>query len=205
MTRKRQRKGVTPGAALGLLVVCAGVAVFSLKGQFGGGGGSATTGETMVEDAEVDVGDAPADATAPGVDLLLRHGSWNADQSVRMAFVSAVEAAVAAAPNGETAPSAASRWVGADPPSMHLGVLMVGDAVRRAVVDGRVVGVGDTVGRSLIVAIERDTVTTTWGGKRLTYDLDGDQPREFRAELKRRGIESNPASAGATDQIQESK
>ncbi|MBL8726927.1 MAG: hypothetical protein JNM25_00760 [Planctomycetes bacterium] len=206
MRRRKQRKGATPGAAVGLLVVCAAIAAFSLHGQFGGGSGPVAPADESMPDADVDGGDPPDDAMAPTIDLLLRHGSWSGKEPVRMAFVSAVDAAVAAAPIGETAPAAASRWVGADPPTMHLGVLMIGDTVRRAVVDGRVVGLGDTVGKALIVAIDRDTVTTTWGGKRLTYDLDGDQPREFRAELRRRGTEPNQASgAGANDKSQESK
>jgi hypothetical protein len=207
MTRKKHRKGTSRGTAFGLLIVCAGIAFFSLRGQFGGGnGGAASVAEPMVDDADAVGVEADADALTPGVDLLLRHGSWQVKQSVRMAFVGTAEAALAAAPTAETALSAMRQWVGADPPTMHLGVLMVGDTVRRAVVDGRVIGVGDTVGRALIVAIERDAVTATWGGKRLTYDLEGDHPREFRAELQRRGIDQNAVSTmGAADKIQESR
>lgn len=205
MSRRQRSKRKGPATAIGLLIVSAGIAAFSLNGRFGAGTEPADVVGAFLADEPVgdeSTGDAPEDVV--GVDLLLRHGSWSAQVPVRMAFANAVDAAVAAAPAGETAAPAARPWIGADPPQLRLGVLMVSDSVRRAVVDGRVVGVGDTVGKALIVAIERDAVTTTWGGKRLTYDLDGDHPREFRAELKRRGIDPSAApTTGTADPIQE--
>lgn len=203
MSRKRKQRRTSPAAAAVLLVVCGGVALFSLRGQFGGGAPvqDAPAG-AFVDDPAV-AAEADVDTMAPGPDLLLRYGSWDPKQPVRMVFADLGVAAPAAAPGGEIAPPAPP-WVGADPPTMHLGVLMVGDTVRRAVVDGRVVGLGDKVGRATIVAIQRDSVTTMWGSKRLTYDLDGDHPREFRAELQRRGTEQSAAtSVDAGAQIQE--
>lgn len=205
MTRKT-RKGTSPAAAIGLLVVCAGIAFWSLRGQFGAGPAVADGDQTLfADDPLADEAGLDAQSEMPGTDLLLRHGSWSAQVPVHMAFANVVDA-VAAAPLGETGASTVRRWIGADPPTMRLGVLMIGETVRRAVVDGRVVGLGDTVGKALIVAIERDTVTATWGGKRLTYDLDGDQPREFRAELARRGVERRVTpAAGVAEPIQESR
>ncbi len=202
MSRRKKNRRTSPAAAAVLLVVCAGVALFSLRGQLGG---AATTDNgpagAFVDDPAVE--DVGVDTISPGVDLLLQHGSWSGKDHVRMVFASLGASQPAAAPAGETA-RLAPPWVGADPPTMHLGVLMVGDTVRRAVVDGRVVGLGDKIGRAMIVAIERDTMTATWGGKRLTYDLDDDQPREFRAELKRRGGDQDAATTkGANEQTQE--
>lgn len=202
MSRKKKNRRTSPAAAAVLLVVCGGVALFSLRGQLGGVAAvdNGPAGAFVDDPAVEDVGD---DTMAPGVDLLLQYGSWSGKDPVRMVFASLATSQPAAAPAGETA-RLASPWVGADPPTMHLGVLMVGDTVRRAVVDGRVVGLGDKIGRAMIVAIERDTMTATWGGKRLTYDLDDDQPREFRAELKRRGGDQDAATAkGANEQTQE--
>lgn len=207
MTRKRRnrnkRKGVSPAAAVGLLVVCGGIALVSLRSHFGGvGGAPESPPAAVVDEAALGI----ADADVPGVDLLQAHGSWSAKVPVRMAFVNIAEAALAAAPAGETAPNVAKQWIGADPPAMRIGVLMVGDTVRRAVVDGRVLGLGDAIGKAMIVAIERDTLVATWGGKRLTYDLDNDYPREFRAELMQRGIDRNAgANGGAATKTSEEK
>ena len=98
MKRRQRRKGSSPAAAIGFLLVSAGIAFFGLRSQFGGGGlpaAPATGDDLSVEE----IGDAPAEA--PGVDLLLRHGSWDPSEPVRMAFASAVVAAIAAAPAGE--------------------------------------------------------------------------------------------------------
>lgn len=206
MSRKRKGKGrrggISPAAAVGMLVVCSGVAFYSLRDQFGTAPMSLDNAVgALLDGADVDAGAAAEEE--PGVDLLARHGSWDAKVPVRMAFANIAEAAVAAAPAGETA-MPGRQWIGADPPTMRLGVLMVGEAARRAVVDGRVVGLGDKIGKALIVAIERDVLVATWGGKRLTYDLEDSHPREFRAELKRRGIDQTAGpKTGAADQIQE--
>lgn len=203
--RRRQNKGTSAPAAITLLVVCGGIALFSLRSQFGDIGrvvdGDATG--AIVDDGEQAADDEQV--PPPGVDLLLQHGSWQSTTPVRMAFASLTTAAAAAAvPAGETAPVSNRQWIGADPPTMHVGVVMVGDSVRRAVIDGRVVGLGDTVGRALIVAIDRDIVVATWGGKRLSYDLENDYPREFRAELKRRGNDPGAtAKTAAADKLQE--
>jgi hypothetical protein len=205
--RKQKQRGIGAPAAITLLAVCGVIAVVSLRPLFGGanlGGDSSVLG-AFVDDTEPE----PVDETEPppGIDLLVQHGSWNPATSVRMAFATVVAdaaAVLAAAPAGEVAGPANTQWIGVDPPSMHVGVVMVGDAVRRAVVDGLVVGLGDSIGRALIVAIERDYVVATWGGRRLTYDFDNEHPREFRAEMQRRGIDPNAAAKkAAADQLQE--
>lgn len=194
MSRRSKRKGLSPAIALAMLVTCGGVAGWSMLHTFGGRAQVSDAGAPVDPglESEDDVG-AAADEGPLGVDLLAVHGSWARTGSVRMAFASLVDVGVAPAPIAETGGPTGVRWVGPDPPVLHLGVVMIGDVVRRAVIDGAVVGIGDVIGRTTVVAIERDAVVVAWGTRRLTYDLEGDQPREFRAELQRRGGEK-PAS-----------
>lgn len=194
MSRRGKRKGLSPAIALGMLAACGGVAGWSVLQTFGGRAQTPDIGAPAAPELEPeDDGGAVADEGPLGVDLLAVHGSWERSRSVRMAFASLVDIGVAPAPMAETGGPTGVRWVGPDPPVLHLGVVMIGDAVRRAVIDGAVVGIGDVVGRTTVVAIERDAVVVAWGTRRLTYDLEGDQPREFRAELQRRGGDK-PAS-----------
>lgn len=198
MTRRPRQKqqGMRPATALLLLLVCGAIAWISLVSG-SGGAASDDTGDMLLD--EVEPAADESEAVAPGVDLLARHGSWSASTPVRMAFASVV-AAPPAAPGGETVVSGLQRWVGADPPTMAVGVVLVGDTARRAVVEGRVVGVGDAIGRALVVAVEREGLVVQWGDKRLTYGLDSAWPREFHVELLRRGIDPNlPAGRLATD------
>ncbi|MBL9075978.1 MAG: hypothetical protein JNL08_00660 [Planctomycetes bacterium] len=196
--QRRKQKRTSPAVAVAMLVVAGSVAFVSLRGQFGAAPliGEAPP-EAFVDEPEAGEAAEAGDDEAPGIDLLLKYGSWQAGTPVRMAFASigGASAMIAAAPAGEVA-LPTQRWVGADPPQLRLGVVMVGDAARRAVVDGAVVGLGDQIGRAIVVAIERDVLVLTWGGKRLTYDLDNAWPREFRAELRRRG--TDPMASPAT-------
>lgn len=193
---RRQRQGLGPTAALGMLVVCGGIAWLSLSSGFGGVG-SGGDADAFVDEPDL-LTDESQDAP-PGVDLLARYGSWTENEPVRFAFAS-VGGAMPAAPLGETAAPTLQRWIGADPPTMSVGVVLVGDTARRAVVEGRVVGVGDTIGRALILAVEREGLVVQWGDKRLTYGLDSSYPREFHGELLRRGIDPNlPPGRAATE------
>jgi hypothetical protein len=138
-------------------------------------------------------------------DLLARHGSYDAAQPVRPVFAAMPDAQlVAAAPAGEVAPRA-SRWVGDDPPQLRLGVVMVSERSRRAVLGGVVVGVGDRVGGGTVLSIEPGVVRLLWQSRALTYDLDGSAPREFRVEQELRRLEASrdagPSGASATGSV----
>lgn len=157
------------------------------------------------EPAPVEVEAAPAAvvdaALAPFVDLLAPHGSHDAAVAVRMAFAP-VEASAPppASPLGETkAPAAA--WQGADPPRLHVGVVLLSAGSQRAVVDGRVLGVGDRAGDGELVGIQPGRIALRWRGRTLHYELGQDAPREFQDELRRRAG-SDTAAPAAKERIQ---
>ncbi|MGB3968308.1 MAG: hypothetical protein WBO45_16350, partial [Planctomycetota bacterium] len=80
-------------------------------------------------------------------------------------------------------------WVGDDPPRLRVGVVMVGTGAQRAVFGGRVVGIGDDFNGGRVSAIEPGVVTFEWNGRKLHYELAGELPREFQAEVARRATE----------------
>lgn len=191
--KKARKKGLNPVVAVLFLVVSGGIAAHQLLGggslgarlpALVGGGGDPTA---MPPDENA-VADASATPQIPWRDLLAVHGSFDRRTAVRRAFslLADVASTTAAAPGGESQPVETGRWTGADPPSLQLGVVMLSESSRRAVLGGRVVGVGDVVSDGRITAIERGTVTVKWASRTLTYDLDGPFPREFRAEQQRR-------------------
>lgn len=196
MSRRKQvkKKGINPAVALLLLLGSVGFTVRSLMSTLGG--------ETAVQIADL-IGLGEADdlmldeeesQAGPGAivwtDLLSAYGSFDTTQEVRLAFsVMVNSAAVAAAPAGEMSLQSGQRWVGEDPPSLRLGVVMVSDQSRRAVLAGSVVGIGDAVAGGEVVAIESGTLRLRWQQRELTYDLDSEVPREFRAESHRRQVE----------------
>jgi len=185
VTRRPKKKGLTPPAAALLLVVCASVAWFSLRR----GSDSASAPfvpQNEVTDEDASGGDVDGATEAVGRDLLVEYGSWSPGTQVRMAFLTLADASLAAAPMGETDGNSNGRWIGKDPPTLTVGVLMVGESSRRAVVNGLVVGIGDKIDRATVIAIERDAVAVSWGNRRLTYGLDSQYPREFQNELQRR-------------------
>ena len=63
---------------------------------------------------------------------------------------------------------------------------------------GRVVGVGDELDTLRVLQIEPGVVYVQWSGRRLTYDLDSDAPREFRGELAQRQVEKKDGPEAAT-------
>lgn len=196
MLARTNRKRLHPGVAVLLL---AGAAVFAGKmlwrsaPQAVGGGApiagdlDPAGGEQVVETAGIE-----------WRDLLQAHGSEPADVRVRNAFsLLDASAIVAAAPIAETSPTPKGEWIGDDPPQLHLSVILVSNGSRRCVLDGKVVGVGDAVAGGRLVAIQRDLVRLNWHDFELTYDLDGDAPREFRAELSRRRRKTDLEQSGA--------
>ncbi len=211
MKKGKQKKGLNPLVAVLFLVISGGIAANQL---LGGGGiaarlpglvGGGDDGASMPPDENA-VADAKAAEQVHWRDLLAVHGSYDRRTSVHRAFSLLSDAAstTAAVPGGEIQPIEKGRWIGEDPPSLQLGVVMLSQSSRRAVLGGQVVGIGDAVANGRITAIERGTVAIKWGGRTLTYDLDGPFPREFRAEQRRRsGNNQDPTPATESKANQE--
>jgi len=133
-------------------------------------------------------GDQAANQVVHWADLLALHGSFRPGREVRVVFSAFENPASLGMPGGETE-AVFGRWIGEDPPLLKLGVVMISTASRRAVIGGRVVGVGDEFRALRVLQIEPGMVVVQWSGRRLTYDLDSDTPREFRSELAQRQSE----------------
>lgn len=195
MTRrkKNKKKGMHPGVALLILGGTAAFVVPKLMGDDASSGIASLIGLDQGEDREID--EAAEAAAVVWVDLLAEHGSYDRQSSVRLAFAAAAESSlIPAAPGGEIAPDG-ERWTGSDPPLMRLGVVMVSEKSRRAVLGGSVVGVGDAVGGGQVISIEAGRLRLRWQERVLTYGLDDEVPQEFRAESKRRALEEQAAEA----------
>jgi hypothetical protein len=187
MRRKQVRRGVSRRAAAIVFAISVGITAWMLwpraaapldRGPSGDVDPATLTSEPSAADPE----------RAPWRDLLAVHGSWEPRDPVRCAFTVFEFASSWAAPSGEV-DAPVGRWSGEDPPQLRLGVVLISDGSRRAVLGGRVVGVGDEIQAAKVTGIERGVVTVSWAGKRLSYDLDGPVPREFRAELAARAAE----------------
>ena len=183
--KKRARRGI--GGAVGLL--CVGIAFVAYR--LSGLGAPAPDDNLPVPVDDVPVEDVVpvTEETAAKVqwrDLLAVHGSYHPGTPVRQAFAM-LEQADFAAPLAET--DATGRWNGDDPPFLRLGLVMVSERARRAVLADTLVGIGDTVSGCVVEAIQPGAVVVNWRRRRLTYDLDGEAPREFRRELALRAME----------------
>jgi hypothetical protein len=190
-SKKPKQRGMRPAVAIAILCGCSGIAATSVLRSFGGGMSAANDDEV----ANVDPAAEQAAAEPPALvsrDLLAPHGSFDARGDVRLAFAVWAEGAFAA-PGGETA----AAWVGEDPPRLRVGVVMVSAGAARAVFGGQLVGIGDAVAGGRIGAIEPGVVTFDWRGRKLHYELGGDAPREFQAELARRSAAA-PADGADT-------
>ncbi|MEQ1633790.1 MAG: hypothetical protein ABL997_15525 [Planctomycetota bacterium] len=204
MKKPKKKKGMHPAVAGLLFVISATVAarqMFSEKFD----AGIAAIGEAITDDPMMVEDEDSGEATENAVvwrDLLAAHGSYDAATSVRLAFAQASEAMALPTPNGESQPLPANAWIGADPPSLPLGVVMVSAASRRAVLGGTVVGIGDTIRNATVVAIDRSQVVLSWNGKILTYDLEDANPREFRAEAQRRLAQKGDAATQTNMDVQ---
>ena len=204
MTRRsRRRRRLGARTALVGLATSAAFVAWSLATTFGGDGGAAGGLARLVgfeDPPELDA--ANGDGEAGWCDLLAVHGSY-AGGPVRFAFASLVDVPPAA-PAGETAILRAG-WTGADPPLLRLGVVMVSAGSRRAVLAGAVVGVGGEVAGCTVVGIEPGLVRLRWRDRWLTYDLDSEAPREFRAEYERRSRAREGASDGSRGNEEEGR
>ncbi len=192
MSRKKVKKGINPVVAVLGFLVCAGFAAKSVLGTLGSAdkllGGTSPTDDAMPEDLVSESGEQEK-AAPKWTDLLAVHGSFNKASDVHLAFSVLVDAAIAAAPGGETGGAFGGAWIGDDPPMCKLSVVMVSSQSRRAVMNGRVVGIGDAIDKGQVTGIEAGRVTVQWNGRALTYDLDATAPREFRGEMARRQVE----------------
>lgn len=196
--RRKKKKGVHPVVALGLFVAALAVAGRAFLGGETPLGTSPSAADGDFDPAGVaeEGGEQAEDASVEWSDLLAVHGSFRSGREVRLAFSAFEHPSFWAAPGGESGASY-GRWTGEDPPLMKLGVVMISAASRRAVLGGRVVGVGDEFDTVRVLQIEPGVVTVQWSGRRLTYDLDGDAPREFRGELAQRQVENKDGQEAA--------
>lgn len=196
--KNRKKKGLHPGVAVVFLLAGGGFAAKSLLGS----SASAPSGGSQESFAVEIAGEVAADAGASR-DLLAVHGSYDRRTRVQLAFHAPAEVEPGAAPASETAARSDDGWQGEDPPSLRLGVVLISDAVRRASLGGKIVGVGDSIGDAVVREIERGRVFVQWRGRGLTYELDGEVPVEFRAEVARREAERKRAAdtneGGETD------
>ncbi len=178
--------------ALLLLGVGAAVAVSGIVSTFGGSTTSSSTAAPLADtdadgavdpSVDVDVDVTSESGAQPGFDLLARFGSFSDTAPVREVFAPAPKlaevedvrrsgrnAVVEAAP---VRPSAAA----ADEPVVDVSMVFVAGSAKRAVVDGRVVGVGDVVQAGRVVAITSDSVTlaTVLGSR--TFRIGAVAPR----------------------------
>lgn len=195
---KQKKKGMHPAAAAVLFLVSTGIAARQFFPSHVEQG-FAAIGDALSSDVDPDAeGETTDGETVDAIawkDLLAAHGSYDRAREVRLAFVQ-VPDLPPPAPIGESRPRPATKWDGQDPPQLALGVVMVSESARRAVLGGNVVGVGDEIAGGTVATIERGKVTVTWQGRTLTYDLSDDAPIEFRPERDRR-LASKPASERA--------
>lgn len=205
--KKKEKKGISPLFAAVLLLGSMGVVGKAMLG----GGAAAVVGLAInaapdgnPEEVSSQDDSKVVDTGVKWNDLLAVYGSYTRGGEVRHGFTSFEYPSNWTGPTdvGTESEAPAGRWVGEDPPMLRLGVVMVSQASRRAVLGGKVVGVGDTAGGGKITAIEPGLVTLQWDGRKLTYDLDANAPREFRSELALRQSEQlnkeDAAEAGAS-------
>lgn len=197
--RSKKKKGTSPMLAVGLFVAAVAIAG---RTMFGGapeaqGGAPQANADFDPATADPEAADGAADAAPVWVDLLALHGSFRRGNEVRLAFSAFEYPSFWAAPGGESG-AVYGRWSGEDPPLLKLGVVMISAASRRAVLGGRVVGVGDEFDGVRVLQIEKGVVTVQWSDRRLTYDLDAEAPREFRGELAQRQVENKDGQDAAT-------
>lgn len=189
-----KKKGMNPVVAVLILLASVGFAAKSLMGTLGGEAAEFADLIGLGEgEDDPELFDTQEASEIAWRDLLAEYGSYDPGTPVRPAF-SVMAASMPASPVGETS----QRWIGDAPPSMRLGVVMVSEKSRRAVFGGAVVGVGESVAGGVVAAIEPGLLRLDWRQRSLTYDLDSEVPREFRAEHARR-LEAQQEAAAVRD------
>lgn len=191
MSTPTLRRGLHPAFAALALALGAGVAGRSIFVALRPPSAGAPDAAANVDDAPASDTESSSSAAPEWQDLLALHGSWDRTGDVQLVFASAEQAAPARpAPAGEVAVVGRDAWIGEAPPALRLGVVMISGVARRAVIDGRIVGVGDRILGGEVTAIEAGMVVVRQGDRSLTYDFAGTWPREFRAEAARRATAS---------------
>lgn len=196
---RRRDKRLTQQPWFAALLLGAGIWVASAS-LFGSSGAQpqSDTPPAWEEPLDEEAGADVADASGPGRDLVAEFGVYDGSDPVPACFAALPEAAavlVPAAPSGETAGDAA-KWTGDPPPQLVVGVIFVGERSRRAVVGGRVVGIGELLGEARIESIERKGLLVVWRNRLLTYDMQSPFPREYRATAQQRAGEQGNEALG---------
>jgi len=193
-------RSTSPGktiAALGFL----GLASFAFYTLVLDGGASVpedsaeiVTPEPMGADAGA--ADPGAESTARGgrkatvirADLLRQHGVLPATVQVGSPFRApqAVEARVGRAGDGEFA---GEQW---EPPALNVTLIFHAGDVRRASVDGAVVGVADSLAGGTVTRIERDGIELRLRGTLLFYELQSPYPRGYEPPTESDETASQP-------------
>ena len=176
--KRKAKKGMHPGVAAGIFLIAASFAGMQVMSVMRGPArsGASGTGALFTPGATgADVDDSL------WIDLVAEHGSYEPGTEVALVFGRPKEAP-RAAPIVEMKPDP-DAWVGSDPPQLKIGVVMVSDDASRVVIDGAVLGIDDHLRGARITAIARGLVTVEWEGRALSYDLQGDWPREYREAL----------------------
>jgi hypothetical protein len=189
MSKTRAKKPQRSGPALLLLLACVSLATYRLKEHWLDGSlAGLASGAGAVDDAWMPEQQAVAVAESENwVDLLAKHGSCNEGQVVPLVFrFHPATTAGNPAPVGEFHSAVQAEWHDGDPPQVRIGVVMISEASRRAVIGNQVLGVGDVVAGGTVQRIERGSVEILWHRRTLTYELGEGFPIEFRSELAKR-------------------
>jgi len=197
MSKVRAKAPQRRGPALLLLLACFGLAAYRLKGHlFDGSLADFATSPGAADDTLMssmpESQAAAADETEKWVDLLAKYGSCNAGQMVPSVFrfhpASSAEASV---PAGEVRTALQEDWRDGDPPQVRIGVVMISESSRRAVIDNHVFGIGEDVAGGRVHRIDRGSVQILWNRRVLTYPLGDGFPVEFRSELQKRAASAS--------------
>lgn len=192
MSTPSPRRGLHPAFAALALSLGLGVAGRSIFVALRPPSAGAADVAANVDDVSTPDAESSSSAAQEWQDLLALHGSWDRTGDVQLVFASADQMTPARpAPAGEVAVVSRDGWRGEPPPALRLGVVMLSGASRRAVLDGRIVGVGDRILDGEVTVIEAGMVVIRRGDRSLTYDFADTWPREFRAEAARRAAASS--------------
>jgi hypothetical protein len=202
MTRRRRdkkRKGIPPVFAAVALIGSAGYLAQSIWSLYAK---DVYTGPGTVErvsEAEETPEASKAIADHEVGDLLKAFGSYDENEPIRWAFNDVGTASDASpAPTGEVAPVSQPIWLGDDPPSLRLSLVMVSAGSRQAVLGNDLVGVGEECSGGTVVSIEPGVVVLRWRQMDLTYELNRDIAVEFRDEWSRRQLGKTESSQGGS-------
>jgi hypothetical protein len=192
MKKAHHKKPQRRGPAILLLLACTSMAAYRLREYWldGSLAGIASAGGLVEDPSAAEMPESQAPALEVGeqwVDLLAKHGSCDEGQVVPSVFrYHPATVAADPTPAGELSASLQADWRDGDPPQVRIGVVLISEACRRAVIDNQVLGIGDVVAGGKVHRIDRGTVQILWHRRTLTYELGEGYPVEFRSEMARR-------------------